>query len=82
MVNQDLLKMLITTPPDLITLKSLLNARALLEAGYTTVRDCGEHNFFAISLRMAIEQGYFHGPNTVACCRMLSQTWGRGLWVV
>jgi len=74
----DLLKMLITTPPDLITLKSLLNARALLEAGYTTVRDCGEHNFFAISLRMAIEQGYFQGPNIVACGKMLSQTGGHG----
>ncbi|MEM3387189.1 MAG: amidohydrolase family protein [Nitrososphaerales archaeon] len=74
----DLLKTLIRTPPDLITLKSLLHAQALLQAGFTTVRDCGEHNFFAISLRMAIEQGYFQGPTILACGKMLSQTGGHG----
>ncbi len=50
----------------------------MLQAGFTTVRDCGEHNFFAISLKMAIEQGYFQGPTVLACGKMLSQTGGHG----
>jgi imidazolonepropionase-like amidohydrolase len=53
------------------------NARATLEAGFTTVRDlgsrfAGSHDFVDVSLRNAIAKGIFVGP------RMLVATYGIG----
>src|SRR5262249_27424734 len=38
------------------------NARATLEAGFTTVRDVGSTPFLAVDLREAIDEGFLVGP--------------------
>ena len=48
----------------------------LLEAGYTTVKDCGGTN--ALHLRRAIAEGTLLGPRIVAAGYFLSQTFGHG----
>jgi imidazolonepropionase-like amidohydrolase len=51
-------------------------ASRMLDAGITTVRDCGEPN--AIPLRQAVREGWIKGPNIIAAGRPLSQTFGHG----
>src|SRR5277367_370872 len=44
--------------------ESIPNARATLEAGYTTVRDVGTYRAFVdVAMRDAIAKGYFPGPH-------------------
>jgi imidazolonepropionase-like amidohydrolase len=49
---------------------------ALIDAGYTTVRDCGEYN--ALFLKQAVEAGTVIGPRIVASGAMITQTAGHG----
>ncbi len=51
-------------------------ASKIVEAGVTTVRDCGEPN--AIPLRQAVNEGWVKGPRIFAAGRPLSQTFGHG----
>ncbi|MEM0321062.1 MAG: amidohydrolase family protein [Thermoprotei archaeon] len=51
-------------------------ASKIVEAGVTTVRDCGEAN--AIPLRQAVNEGWVKGPRILAAGRPLSQTFGHG----
>ena len=57
-------------------LRSTTWMKRLLEAGFTTVRDCGEEN--SIYLREAIRTGTITGPNILAAGKPLSQTFGHG----
>jgi imidazolonepropionase-like amidohydrolase len=50
-------------------------ARAMLQRGFTTVRDAAGADF---GLAMAIEEGLFEGPRVVFGGRALSQTGGHG----
>src|SRR6266850_2878627 len=50
-------------------------ARAMLQRGFTTVRDAGGADF---GLAMAIEEGLFEGPRVIFGGRALSQTGGHG----
>jgi imidazolonepropionase-like amidohydrolase len=74
--NERLLKMLQTNVSELAFL-TIPNARATVEAGFTTVRDLGSrfggsHDFVDISLRNAIAKGIIVGPH------MLVATYGIG----
>jgi imidazolonepropionase-like amidohydrolase len=74
--NERLLKMLQTNVSELAFL-TIPNARATVEAGFTTVRDLGSrfngsHDFVDVSMRNAIAKGIFPGP------RMLVATYGIG----
>lgn len=47
-------------------LRGVKNARTLLEAGFTTIRDLGnDGNYAATDLRQAIERGWFLGPTII-----------------
>src|SRR5712692_7335725 len=64
--------------PALGTLKAFRNARALLRAGVTTVRDLGANGTMVIELARAIEGGIVEGPRIVAAGRGLTSTGGHG----
>ena len=43
-------------------INSVVNAKRLLDAGFTTIRDLGSPPFLAVDLRNAIEEGVVSGP--------------------
>ena len=61
---------LLTTPPSLLTLHAARNARLMLEAGFTTVRDLAgipnPANIEVVSLKRAIEMDLVPGPRIFA----------------
>jgi len=59
-------------------INAVLNARKVLEAGYTTVRDVGTIANVAVAVRDAIAQGKVPGPRVVASGQILSPTAGLG----
>ncbi len=58
------------------TLVGVQNARILLEAGYTTVRDMGTRGNIAVALRDAVAEGLIPGPKIVASGRIVTSTAG------
>lgn len=62
----------------LCALRSARNARRTIEAGITTIRDCGSTNFVDISVRKAVEQGLFPGPRMVLSGKIICMTGGHG----
>jgi len=62
-------------PPQLGLIKSVYDAVDLLEAGFTTVKDCGG---FGIYLKRAIAEGTMRGPRILSAGFWLSQTAGHG----
>lgn len=62
------------TPP-VSFLRQPFQARAMLERGYTTVRDCGGAS---LALKEAIAEGVFPGPRLFIAGHGLSQTGGHG----
>jgi imidazolonepropionase-like amidohydrolase len=58
------------------TIKAVLNTRTFLEAGYTTVRDCGTRGNIAAELRDAIVDGLIPGPRIHASGRVVTTTGG------
>jgi imidazolonepropionase-like amidohydrolase len=67
---------LIRTPPPLSVLRTTVEARRLLEAGFTSVRTVGGP--VAIYLKQAIEEGVVPGPRIMASGRSFIQTSGGG----
>lgn len=62
-------------PPQLGLIKSVYDAIDLLEAGFTTVKDCGG---FGVHLKRAINEGTMRGPRILSAGYVLSQTGGHG----
>lgn len=62
-------------PHQLALIKSVYDAIDLLEAGFTTVKDCGG---FGIYLKRAIAEGTTRGPRILSAGYVLSQTAGHG----
>lgn len=62
-------------PHQLALIKSAYDAIDLLEAGFTTVKDCGG---FGIYLKRAIAEGTTRGPRILSAGYVLSQTAGHG----
>ena len=56
------------------------HARKLLDAGVTTVRDCGSRGTFLRALRDGIEAGFLPGPRLLVCGPPVTTTRGH-LWV-
>lgn len=59
-------------------LRAARNARITLEAGITTVRDCGAKDGVVIELAKAVDEGIAPGPRIVACGRVVCMTGGHG----
>ena len=60
-------------------LDGVINARKVLEAGFTTVRDCGSHAGFGdVALRNAIASGDLEGPRLLVSGPPFSITGGHG----
>jgi imidazolonepropionase-like amidohydrolase len=58
--------------------EAVRNLRALLEAGYTAVRCCGDIDHVDIALKRAVERGVVLGPRMLTCGLALSTTGGHG----
>lgn len=58
------------------TLVGAQNAAAMLDAGFTTVRNVGSDNFDDVALRQAIADGRIRGPRIVAATYALGATGG------
>ena len=77
-----------TDPKDLLrresdawsVLRAAGNARRILEAGITTLRDMGEKNHIDILLRDAIAQGVIPGPHLLVSGQALTITGGVQSW--
>ncbi|MFP4482296.1 MAG: amidohydrolase family protein [Thermovirgaceae bacterium] len=71
----------LATPPSSKTLATLKSALASLEAGFTTVRNCGAvswNNPEDIAVRDAIAEEIFPGPRILACGGGITMTGGHG----
>jgi imidazolonepropionase-like amidohydrolase len=56
------------------TARAVADMRRLLDAGFTTVRDCGSH--IALALCEAVREGSLDGPDVVGCGRFIEPTGG------
>lgn len=56
----------------------LTNARRMLMAGFTTVRDLGSTGFSDLAVKRAIERGDFPGPRMYVSLFIMSSTGGHG----
>lgn len=52
------------------------NARAMLESGFTTVRNVGADDYADVALRQGIEAGFYPGPRIVAATESFGVTGG------
>jgi len=63
--------------PEVAIIKSVFDAKDLLAAGFTTIKDCGGPN--ALYLKKAVMEGTLTGlPRILAAGYVLSQTFGHG----
>jgi imidazolonepropionase-like amidohydrolase len=65
-------------PIETAAINAVLNARKVLAAGYTTVRDVGTIANVAVAVRDAIAQGKVPGPRVVASGQIIGPTAGLG----
>ncbi len=70
----------ILEPHDLRVLRSAEDARKLLLAGFTAVRDTASH--IGLGIKQAVEEGAIPGPRVKAAGRVITQTGGHGDVVV
>ncbi len=56
--------------------QGVANARAMLEAGFTTVRNVGSDNYNDVAYKQAIEEGLITGPRIVPAAHSLGATGG------
>ena len=71
----------LSTPPPGKVLATLKSAQASLEAGFTTIRNCGAVSWGVpedILVRDAIRSGFFPGPRILACGGAITMTGGHG----
>ena len=65
-------------PDSFRAIQGVANARAMLESGFTTVRDVGnEGNYACTSLRRAIQQGLVPGPTIINAGRIIAPYGGQ-----
>ncbi|MEM7585590.1 MAG: amidohydrolase family protein, partial [Acidobacteriota bacterium] len=57
-----------------------INAKKLLEAGFTTVRNVSEPYYAGVALRDAIRNGWIEGPRMFVSGQMITMTGGHGDW--
>ncbi len=65
-------------PDSYRSIQGVVNARSMLEAGFTTVRDVGnEGNFACSSVRRAVENGIVIGPTILNAGRIIAPYGGQ-----
>src|SRR5690606_36362483 len=57
-------------------LRSVRNAKRILHAGITTVRDVGARNYIDVDLRDSIARGELEGPRLVVSGQFITRTGG------
>lgn len=55
---------------------SVHNAKAILQKGVTTIRDCGEKDFLDVEIKRAIEEGMIEGPRLIISGQPIIRTGG------
>jgi len=63
------------------SIRAVINARLTLEAGITTVRDCGAASQIAIEIAKAVDRGLIEGPRVRAAGRVVTMTGGHGHFI-
>jgi imidazolonepropionase-like amidohydrolase len=63
---------------EVATLNAVLNARKVIDAGYTTIRDVGTIGNVAVAIRDAVAQRRIRGPRVVASGPIICATAGLG----
>lgn len=58
------------------TVQGVSNARDMLHAGFTTVRNVGSENYSDVAYKQAIEEGLIEGPRIVPAAHSLGATGG------
>lgn len=78
LTSDELVKQRITRPYEIRMLKALRDARDLLQAGYTTVRDCGGKCGLYIKRAMKEDwsKTFINAPRILAAGYVLTQTYG------
>jgi imidazolonepropionase-like amidohydrolase len=76
--NRDLFTLDIREPSTYRAILGVINARAMLESGFTTIRDVGNNgNYADTSLRRAIEEGLVPGPTMINAGRIIAPFGGQ-----
>jgi imidazolonepropionase-like amidohydrolase len=76
--NRDLFTTDIRQPGTYRAILGVVNARAMLESGFTTIRDVGNSgNYADTSLRKAIEEGLVPGPTMINAGRIIAPFGGQ-----
>jgi imidazolonepropionase-like amidohydrolase len=70
---------LATLPDELLLLQAARNARAHLDSGVTTLRDCGTKGRTGFALRNAVRLGITPAPRLILCGRPITITGGH-MW--
>jgi len=77
----DLFAQVVSDSVPIATIRAVLNARLALEAGVTTIRDCGAASQIALEIARAVEQGLIDGPRVRAAGRVVTMTGGHGHFI-
>jgi len=76
--NRDLFTTDLQQPATYRAILGVVNARAMLESGFTTIRDVGNSgNYADTSLRKAIEEGLVPGPTIINAGRIIAPFGGQ-----
>jgi imidazolonepropionase-like amidohydrolase len=76
--NRDLFTTDILQPGSYRAILGVVNARAMLESGFTTIRDVGNNgNYADTSLRKAIDEGLVPGPTMINAGRIIAPFGGQ-----
>jgi len=76
--NRDLFSLDIRLPSTYRAIQGVVNAREMLESGFTTIRDVGNNgNYADTSLRRAIEEGLVPGPTMINAGRIIAPFGGQ-----
>jgi imidazolonepropionase-like amidohydrolase len=77
----DLFAQVVNDSVPIATIRAVLNARLALEAGVTTIRDCGAASQIALEIAKAVEEGLIEGPRVRAAGRVVTMTGGHGHFI-
>ena len=77
----DLFAQVVEDTVPIATIRGVLNARLALEAGVTTIRDCGAASQIALEISKAVDRGLIDGPRVRAAGRVVTMTGGHGHFI-
>ena len=77
----DLFAQVVNDSVSIATIRGVLNARLALQAGVTTIRDCGAASQIALEISKAVDLGLIEGPRVRAAGRVVTMTGGHGHFI-